>query len=246
MGSRPDGAARPNNSLARAGPPIVPGCQAYKTAPAFAATSWNVSGRPARITVTMGLAVAWMASASASCAPGRSKNARDLASPDRICSSPKNSNTTSARRAASTAAENPSWPRSRLFRNPAAYSTRSAPSSLRKAASGVCTSDGRPSMLHVPIWSTALSASGPMMATVRTESLSGSSPPSFFNRTALSTAVRSASSSDCAFGATSTSAGIGCSNSPSRNFSRRIFRTASSMSGMETSPCSRSDFRWSK
>ncbi len=82
-----------------------------------------------------------------------------------------------------------------------------------------------------------------MIARVRLASSSGSKPPRFCRRTALSFAARSASSSDAAVGMDSAGDGIGWSNNPRRNFSRSMLRTAASISPMVTSPRSTSDFK---
>jgi len=80
-------------------------------------------------------------------------------------------------------------------------------------------------------------------ATVRTVSASGSRWPSFFSRTRLSVARRCANARDSAVTRACPGTAAFSANSPRRNFNRRIFRTASSMFRIGTSPLAISDFR---
>ena len=57
---------RPISKSAMAGPPMVPGCHVHKTALAFVALLWNVSGRPDIMIRTKGFPTAASSAAKAS------------------------------------------------------------------------------------------------------------------------------------------------------------------------------------
>lgn len=117
----------------------------------------------------------------------------------------------------------------------------------RFGGGGVRTSPGMASRTQQPIWSTGLSASGPITAARAMDFDSGNRLPSFLSNTALSVASWRARSS--ASGANMAEegggGGMGLSNRPSRNLMRRMLRTASSTSLTSNLPAAMSAGKWS-
>ncbi|OQB85686.1 MAG: hypothetical protein BWX86_02806 [Verrucomicrobia bacterium ADurb.Bin122] len=204
----------------------MPGCHAISTAADFSNTAGIASGRPAKSTVTTGLPVATMRSKSCCCAPGRPRSRRWLFSPAHSAGSPSARITTSAFLACLTASSSSLADAGSMIGQPRA--TRNFPfftAAFRPACSET-TSLALPRACQQPSNSACSSANGPMIAIERVSS--GSTAPSFFNSTQLA-ATASRASARCAATSTSTGAVYGRSKRPFLNFTRRMRRTASSI-----------------
>ena len=226
-----------------------PGLDQRRRAPS---TRVRSSGRPLKSTTTTGLPVAATASRSSSCMPGRSRSLRALASPLISRVSPRASTTWSAAWAAATAAAKPaSHPQPARVGCSAGRSSRgcrprvgTSPSlAAPSPASNVTTSRlaaARPGAEHVG----RFVAEGPDESgrQRRLEREGAAAVLQQHGRPACRRAGRRHGVGDEVWprpGAAAT-ATYGCSNSPARNFTRRILRTASSSRFIEMRPSSSS------
>src|SRR4029450_12739398 len=244
-GSLPPGLTLPSRTSATALPAWTPGNQASRIAGDDAATFCSVSGRPLNSTTTNGLPVALIRSISCCWSPGRSSVVLDAASPLISRDSPSASTTWSAALHAATAWSNPGpagqsaagsyWGGSVCGREQACTNVVVPELCALIPLSRVTASWSRPVPHHGPSMAWPSSPSGPITAVFLLGS-SGSVELSFFNstieRAASLRASATASGRSCAAPALETST-YGCSNSPARNFTRRMRRTASLSRGIE-------------
>ncbi len=168
-------------------------------------------------------------------------SARERDSPDMRSPSPMASTTTSAWRAAATAASMPPGTSDSTFEPRVTVSEAASPSAARRPWSMPTGALWPGNRLQAPSRSCVPEAKGPISATRVPVFASGSSAPSFFSitieRRALSraSAMKAGSSARCAAGGPSRPR-IGWSNRPSLSLAWSTRRTASSSRAIGTSP----------
>ena len=241
---RPLGLASPKRSLATASPPIVPGYQASSTASESSTSSLMSSGRPFISTSTMGCPVAAILFSSSLCTSGILMEVRLAASPLQSQGSPSTITTTLAFRAAYSAWLKPACP-SFSTSQPGAKVTLPAISLM--PSSRLFTPSTCPAPRHVPRRSSALSARGPITATL-VPCFKGRMLLWFLSSTQLSSArVRAASKLASVLVSAASRSALqylkGSSNSPRRAFTVRTRRTASSRVFLLILPSSTAFFR---
>src|ERR671922_469231 len=254
-GSLPPGLTLPNTTSATAGPACTPGNHASSSADVSATMFSSASGRPLNSTTAYGLPLAFTASISSSCLPGRSSFERAFASPliSRVSPTATTTCWASASAAFTAAVSIDVQPSGSRSLGSGSWSKGTSPFDSSQPAAyvapGLCslmpsktvtTSSSSPRPHHGPSMSCWFFASGPTTA-VFLEGSSGSTPPSFFSSTierlaAVRAAATASGFSISALASAGSNGAYGFSNSPARNLMRRILRTASLIRLIEMRP----------